>query len=62
MSSNKPIKLSKVIQFADAGDIRRIIEKNYFGSSWNPNGEIVLLPIEKVPTLIKQKVKFNQHP
>lgn len=61
MSSNNPIKLSKVIQFADAGDIRRI-KKNYFGSEWNPNGDIVLLPIEKVPTLIKQKVKFNQHP
>lgn len=63
MSSNKPIKLSKVIQFADAGDIRRI-NKNYFGlpSEWNPNGDIVLLPIGEVATLREQGVTFNQNP
>jgi hypothetical protein len=63
MSSNKPIKLSKVIQFADAGDIRRI-NKNYFGlpSEWNPNGDIVLLPIEQVSKLEKKGIKFEQRP
>ena len=61
MSSNKPIKLSKVIQFADAGDIRRI-KKNYFGSEWNPNGDIVLFPIEQVSTLEKKGIIFEQRP
>ena len=63
MSSNKPIKLSKVIQFADAGDIRRI-NKNYFGlpSEWNPNGDIVLVPIEQVSELEKKGIIFEQRP
>ncbi len=64
MSSNKPIKRSKVIQFADAGDIRRIIDKKYFGlpSVWNPNGDIDLVPIEQVSELEEKGIIFEQRP
>lgn len=61
--NNQPIKLSKVIQFADPGDIRRI-NKNYFGlpSEWNPNGDIALLPIDTLSVLKEQGVTFEQNP
>jgi len=63
MSNNKPIKLSKVIQFADSGDIRRI-NKGYYGDSskWNPQGDITLYPIEQVSTLEKKGIIFEQRP
>lgn len=63
MSNNKPIKLSKVIQFADSNEIRRI-DKGYYKlpSEWNPQGNIVLVPIEEVPVYEKEGIRFEQSP
>ena len=63
MSNDKPIKLPKVIQFADSSVIRGI-NKGYYGdpSEWNPRGYIDLVPIEEVSTLEAQGIKFEQIP
>jgi len=65
MSNDKPIKQSKVIQFADSSYIRRI-EKGYYvdidPKEWNPQGDIILHPIEKVPELKKDGIEFTPEP
>lgn len=61
--NNQTNKLSKVIQFADCGDIRRI-NKGYYGNpaEWNPNNEITLVPIEDLAKLQEKGVVFEQNP
>ena len=63
MSNNKPIKLPKVIQFADSSVIQGI-EKGYYGDpkEWNPQGDITLYNIEQVSALEKQGIRFEQIP